>query len=173
MLNNKVSRVLAAKTTKFSARKGSSFLYFVYDRDTSTLSGYTKVGTVITAVVTRSTLWYFLSVSMVLRGQVFAEIISDYNKGLAIHKLSHAGFANTLAGVNREIVLPARKKGHFQDFKVRFDKSEDKFTVTGLLKVRGVKLRAVLDHNQMAKFATTPLSQSGKAFAALANQSGK
>ena len=173
MLNDKVTRTLKAKTSRFSARKGSSFLYFEYDRDTATLSGYTKVGTVLTALVTKATLRYFLSADLKLRGQVFGEILREYNKGVSTRKLSPTEYTDKLVRVDRVVELPARKNGHFYKFKVRALKSESKFVVVGLLKgTSKTKLFAILDHEQVAKFVTLPLSQRGKAFAALVRQYG-
>lgn len=172
MLNGKMLRVLNAKTTRFAARKASSFLYFAYDRDTSTLAGYTKTGTLLKAVVSSRVLRYFLSEPFSLRGQAFGKIAKSYSRSLAVHKLTSSEYADALAKVKREVVLPARKNCHFQDFKVRALKSGAEFTVTGLLKGRSkTELYVVLDREQMAKFAATPLSQRSKAFTALVFQS--
>jgi hypothetical protein len=176
-LNDRVAKAFTKSATKYTARKGSSFLYFEFVpvskgfSGSGTLIGYTKSRQAIATQVKASQLRFFLEHDAKLRGQAFNQIIADNSKfATSARRVEPYDFLTMLADLKKQVVFAARKNGHFDKFLVKHDGlTNESFTVEGVLKLKGRKVVLQLSYRETSELLAAPLSSRGKVFSKLAN----
>jgi hypothetical protein len=157
------------KTTKYSARQASSFLFFKFvslSKNSGELLAYkTDFSVLVIQSITDKGLAEFLSVPVALRGKMFQKLAKEHSALYSSYSLGDYSATKVLAKHNKPFVLPALKDSTVWYYSVApAGKSVTEVTA------RGSTVVVCPDNYLTIELARSKISERAKVFSEIVEQ---